>query len=121
MKCGPSLAPGDLLRLIDVLNPANEPGRLTLIARMGADKVEKELPPLLRAIEREGRKVIWSCDPMHGNTIKSASGYKQRPFDPNLPEVKRFFTVHKAEGPYPRGAHLHRTGQDVQERHGGEP
>ena len=119
MKCGPSLAPGDLLRLIDVLNPANEPGRLTLIARMGADKVEKGLPPLLRAVEREGRKVIWSCDPMHGNTIKSASGYKTRPFDAILSEVKRFFAVHQAEGTYAGGVHFEMTGQDVTECIGG--
>src|SRR3546814_1592159 len=89
MTCGPSLAPGHLLRLIDVLNPANEPGRLTLIARMGPEKVEKELPPLLRATESEGRKVTWSADRMPGNPIKSARGYKMRTFDATLSAAKR--------------------------------
>ena len=86
LKCGPSLKPDDLLRLIDLLNPSNEPGRLTLIARFGSDKVADHLPALIRAVQREGRSVVWSCDPMHGNTI-SASGYKTRPFDRIMSEL----------------------------------
>jgi len=119
LKCGPSLPVDDLLRLIDILNPANEPGRLTLIARMGHDKVEKHLPPLIRAVEREGHKVVWSSDPMHGNTIKSSTGYKTRPVDQILTEVRRFFDVHQAEGTYAGGVHFEMTGQDVTECTGG--
>ena len=119
MKCGPSLAPDDMLRLIDTLNPANEPGRLTLIARMGHDKVHQHLPALIRAVEKEGRKVVWSCDPMHGNTIKSASGFKTRPFDRILAEVKAFFEVHAAEGTHAGGVHFEMTGKDVTECLGG--
>ena len=101
LKCGPSLKADDLLRLIDVLNPDNEPGRLTLIGRFGAEKVGEFLPPLIRAVQREGRVVLWSCDPMHGNTITSATGYKTRPFDLILNEVRGFFEVHQAEGATP--------------------
>ncbi len=119
MKCGPSMETDDLLRLIDVLNPENEAGRLTLIARMGHDQVEEKLPRLVRAVEQEGRKVVWSCDPMHGNTIKSSSGYKTRPFDRILAEVKGFFNVHRAEGSYAGGVHFEMTGQDVTECIGG--
>ncbi len=119
MKCGPSLEPDDLLRLIEALNPDNVPGRLTLIARMGADRVEAKLPPLVRAVQREGRKVVWSCDPMHGNTIKSSSGYKTRPFERILKEVKSFFQVHRVEGTYAGGVHFEMTGQDVTECIGG--
>jgi len=119
VKCGPSLAPDQLLRLIDILNPANEPGRLTLIARMGADKVEQKLPALLRAVAREGRTVAWVCDPMHGNTVKSANGYKTRPFDRILAEVRGFFAAHAAEGTHPGGVHFEMTGQDVTECTGG--
>ena len=119
LKCGPSLPTDDLLRLIDILNPANEPGRLTLIARMGHDKVEKHLPPLIRAVEREGHKVVWSSDPMHGNTIKSSTGYKTRPVDQILTEVRRFFDVHQAEGTHAGGVHFEMTGQDVTECIGG--
>jgi 3-deoxy-7-phosphoheptulonate synthase len=119
LKCGPSLDPDDLLRLIDALNPDNEPGRLTLIARMGADKVAAGLPPLVRAVTRAGRKVVWSCDPMHGNTIKSSTGYKTRPFERILKEVKSFFEVHRAEGSYGGGVHFEMTGQDVTECIGG--
>ena len=99
LKCGPSLAPEGLLELIDILNPENKPGRLTLICRTGAGKVGKHLPGWIRAVEREGKKVVWSCDPMHGNTIKSESGYKTRPFDKVLQEVREFFDVHHAEAP----------------------
>lgn len=119
MKCGPTMEADDLLRLIDRLNPENDPGRLTLIARMGADKVEEHLPPLIRAVAREGRRVIWSCDPMHGNTIKSGNGYKTRPFDRVLAEVKNFFAAHRAEGSYAGGVHFEMTGQDVTECIGG--
>jgi 3-deoxy-7-phosphoheptulonate synthase len=113
------MRPDELLRLIDRLNPANEPGRLTLIARMGADKVEAGLPPLVRAIEREGRSVVWSCDPMHGNTITASNGLKTRPFDRVLAEVARFFAVHRAEGTHAGGIHMEMTGKDVTECTGG--
>jgi len=119
MKCGPSLKPDDLLRLIDILNPENEPGRLTLIGRFGADKVGEHLPAMVRAVQREGRSVIWSCDPMHGNTIASATGYKTRPFERILQEVKSFFAVHAAEGSYAGGVHLEMTGKNVTECTGG--
>ena len=118
LKCGPSLQPDDLLRLIDLLNPENEAGRLTLIARFGYDKVGDHLPNLIRAVEREGRKVVWSCDPMHGNTI-SAGGYKTRPFDRVLKEVEDFFAIHQAEGTHPGGIHIEMTGKNVTECTGG--
>ena len=119
MKCGPSLEPDALLRMLDVLNPAREAGRMTLIARFGHDKVEAGLPRLIRAVEREGHPVVWSCDPMHGNVIKSESGYKTRPFDRILSEVRGFFAVHRAEGTHAGGIHLEMTGQDVTECTGG--
>ena len=118
LKCGPSLKPDDLLRLIDLLNPSNEPGRLTLIARFGSDKVADHLPALIRAVQREGRSVVWSCDPMHGNTI-SASGFKTRPFDRIMSEIRSFFTIHQAEGTYAGGVHLEMTGKNVTECTGG--
>ena len=119
LKCGPSLKPDELVRLIDILNPENEPGRLTLIARFGADKVENHLPDLIRAVKREGRVVVWSCDPMHGNTVKSTSGYKTRPFDAILKEVQSFMAVHRAEGTHAGGIHVEMTGKDVTECTGG--
>jgi len=119
LKCGPTSDPDELIRLIDALNPENEPGRLTLIARMGDDKVGVKLPPLVRKVAREGRKVVWSCDPMHGNTIKSASGYKTRPFDRILAEMRGFFDVCRAEGVYGGGVHFEMTGQNVTECLGG--
>jgi len=119
LKCGPSLDPDELIRLIDILNPENQPGRLTLIARMGSDGVGTGLAPLVRKVKAEGRAVVWSCDPMHGNTIKSASGYKTRPFDRILKEVRGFFAVHEAEGTYPGGVHFEMTGQNVTECTGG--
>jgi 3-deoxy-7-phosphoheptulonate synthase len=119
LKCGPSLKPDELIRLIDVLNPDNEPGRLTLISRFGADKVDDQLPQLIRAVKREGRIVVWSCDPMHGNTITSTTGYKTRPFDRIVSEVRSFFAIHNAEGTYPGGVHLEMTGKDVTECIGG--
>src|SRR5260221_12186991 len=121
LKCGPSLQADDLLRLIDVLNPHNAPGRLTLICRMGSEKVGDLLPPLVRAVTRERREVVWSCDPMHGNTIASGSGYKTRPYDRILSEVKSFFAIHQAEGTYVGGVHLEMTGQNVTECTGGGP
>ena len=119
LKCGPSLDPEELIRLIDILNPTNEAGRLTLIARFGADKAEAHLPALVRAVQREGRSVVWSCDPMHGNTVKAGSGYKTRPFDMILSEVKTFFDVHQAEGTHAGGIHLEMTGKNVTECTGG--
>jgi 3-deoxy-7-phosphoheptulonate synthase len=119
LKCGPTSDPDELVRLIETLNPQNVPGRLTLIARMGHEKVEAKLPPLVRAVQRSGAKVVWSCDPMHGNTIKSSTGYKTRPFDRILSEVKSFFAVHRAEGSYAGGVHFEMTGQDVTECIGG--
>ena len=119
LKCGPSTDPDELIRLIDLLNPANEAGRLTLISRMGSDQVEQKLPALVRKVEREGRTVVWSCDPMHGNTIKSSNGYKTRPFDRILGEVRGFFAVHRAEGTHGGGVHFEMTGQDVTECIGG--
>jgi 3-deoxy-7-phosphoheptulonate synthase len=119
MKCGPSLEPDDLLRLIDRLNPANEAGRLTLITRMGWDKVADKLPRLLRAVKREGRQVVWCIDPMHGNTTTAASGLKTRNFDRILQELHGAFAVHAAEGTHAGGVHFELTGQDVTECTGG--
>ncbi len=119
MKCGPSIDADEMIRLIDTLNPDNEAGRLTLICRFGADDVGKYLPALIRAVEREGKTVVWSCDPMHGNTIKAATGYKTRPFDLILREVETFFDIHRAEGTFPGGVHLEMTGQNVTECIGG--
>lgn len=117
-KVGPSMEPDELIRLIDALNPENEAGRLTLITRMGAQKVGTVLPGLIRAVEREGRQVVWSCDPMHSNTV-SANGYKTRHVDAILAEVKAFFQVHKSEGSHAGGVHFEMTGQDVTECVGG--
>ncbi len=119
VKIGPTCTADELLRLIDVLNPANEPGRLTLICRFGADKVAKHLPPLIRAVEREGKVVVWACDPMHGNTIKAAGGYKTRPFDLITREVESFFDIHRSEGTHAGGIHVEMTGQNVTECVGG--
>jgi 3-deoxy-7-phosphoheptulonate synthase len=119
MKCPPNLTADSLLKLIDTLNPDNEPGRLTLISRMGAGKVFDHLPKLVQTVKNEGRIVTWVCDPMHGNTLKSASGYKTRRFDDIMSEVKDFFAVHKAEGTNPGGVHVEMTGQDVTECTGG--
>ncbi|MEB2843580.1 3-deoxy-7-phosphoheptulonate synthase class II [Rhizobiales bacterium RZME27] len=118
LKCGPSLQPDDLIKLIDILNPANEAGRLTLICRFGHDKVADHLPKLIRAVEKEGRKVVWSCDPMHGNTI-TLNNYKTRPFERVLSEVESFFQIHRAEGTHPGGIHVEMTGKDVTECTGG--
>lgn len=119
LKVGPSLNPDDLLKLIDTLDPANEPGRLTLISRMGADKIEAHLPLLVRAVKRAGKAVVWTCDPMHGNTVKAANGYKTRPFERILAEVRGFFAVHRSEGTHAGGVHIEMTGQNVTECTGG--
>jgi len=119
IKCGPSLDPDELVRLLEILNPKDEAGRITLIARFGAGKVESHLPALVRAVQRSGRTVVWSCDPMHGNTIKATSGYKTRPFDDILSEVRDFFAVHRAEGTHPGGIHVEMTGKNVTECTGG--
>ena len=119
LKCGPSLEPDELLTLLDKLNPENEAGRITLIARFGHDNVENHLPGLIRKVESEGRKVVWSCDPMHGNTIKASNGYKTRPVDRLLTEVQRFMGVHQAEGTHAGGIHFEMTGQNVTECLGG--
>ncbi len=119
LKCPPDLNPDDLIRLIDMINPDNEPGRLSLIARMGAGKVEASLTPLVRKVKEEGRNVAWICDPMHGNTEKSSSGYKTRRFDNILSEVRDFFAVHRNEGTHPGGVHFELTGQNVTECVGG--
>jgi 3-deoxy-7-phosphoheptulonate synthase len=119
LKCGPSLTSDDLKVLMKTLNPENEAGRLTLIARFGAGKVADNLPRLIKTVEEEGARVVWTCDPMHGNTIKAASGYKTRPFESVLREVREFFGIHKAEGTVPGGVHFEMTGQDVTECTGG--
>jgi len=119
VKAGPSMDPEELVKLCNVLNPQNEAGRLNVIVRMGAGKVGDGLPPLIKAIEREGQKVVWSCDPMHGNTIKSSNNYKTRPVDAILTEMKEFFQVHKAEGTFGGGVHLEMTGKNVTECIGG--
>jgi 3-deoxy-7-phosphoheptulonate synthase len=119
LKCGPTTTAEDLKVLMAKLNPENEPGRLTLIARFGAGKVGDNLPRLIKTVREEGANVLWTCDPMHGNTIKSATGYKTRPFDSVLREVREFFQVHAAEGTVPGGVHFEMTGQDVTECTGG--
>jgi 3-deoxy-7-phosphoheptulonate synthase len=119
IKVGPSLEPDGLLRLIGVLNPSNEPGRLTLIIRMGADHIADKLPRLIRQVQREGHNVVWSSDPMHGNTVRTSSGVKTRFFDQILAEVRDFFEIHYAEGTYPGGIHCELTGQNVTECIGG--
>ena len=119
VKVGPTMKPDELMTLLDILNPRNEPGHMTLIVRMGADKVKTELLPLVHAVKREGRKVVWACDPMHANTIKSSNGYKTRPVDKILEEVRGFFSVHKSEGTHAGGVHFELTGQDVTECVGG--
>jgi 3-deoxy-7-phosphoheptulonate synthase len=118
VKAGPSIDSGELLRLIDVLNPSNEPGRLTVIVRMG-DRIVDRLPPLIRSVEHEGRKVVWSSDPMHGNTVRTSHGIKTRSFDKILAEVRNFFEIHYAEGTYAGGIHCEMTGQNVTECIGG--
>ncbi|UTP71895.1 3-deoxy-7-phosphoheptulonate synthase class II [Alteromonas sp. LMIT006] len=119
VKIGPTMTPDELIQLIDALNPNNVPGRLTLITRMGADKLADNLPVLLRRVKAEGRHVVWSSDPMHGNTFSASSGYKTRNFDAILREIQQFFTAHKQEGTHAGGIHLEMTGQHVTECTGG--
>ncbi|MFW6067230.1 MAG: class II 3-deoxy-7-phosphoheptulonate synthase [Myxococcota bacterium] len=119
LKAGPSLEPDDLLQLLDVLDPEREPGRVTVISRMGAERVHERLPRLVRAVQKEGRRVAWVCDPMHGNTVVSSTGYKTRAFERILDEVRGFFAVHEAEGTWAGGLHFEMTGKDVTECTGG--
>jgi 3-deoxy-7-phosphoheptulonate synthase len=119
IKCGPTLKPEDLINLCNKINPKNEKGKITLISRFGADNVSKHLPKLIRAIKKEGLNVIWSCDPCHGNTIKAATGFKTRPFNSVLKEVKNVFACHQSEGSYAGGFHIEMTGQNVTECIGG--
>jgi len=119
IKAGPTTTVDDLLKLIDMINPKNEAGKLNIIVRMGADKVKDNFPKLLRAVKSEGREVLWSCDPMHGNTIKASNDYKTREFDNVVKEVKNFFDIHKSEGTIAGGIHLEMTGKDVTECVGG--
>ena len=119
VKVGPSMDADELIRLIDIVNPHNEPGRLTVIIRMGADRIAEQLPPLIRRVKREGRKVVWSSDPMHSNTVAMSRGIKTRSFDSISAEVRNFFEIHYAEGTYAGGIHCEMTGQNVTECIGG--
>eukprot|EP00178_Gracilaria_changii_P027859 TRINITY_DN923_c0_g1_i2.p3 TRINITY_DN923_c0_g1~~TRINITY_DN923_c0_g1_i2.p3 ORF type:complete len:495 (+),score=69.97 TRINITY_DN923_c0_g1_i2:1687-3171(+) len=119
IKCGPTLSPEDLVQLLDILNPDNEPGRITLITRVGAGKVHEHLPRFIETVQREGRNVVWSCDPCHGNTESTRGGFKTRKFENVVQEVSEFFAVHESMGTYPGGVHLELTGQDVTECVGG--
>jgi len=119
IKAGPSMSEADLLALIEKINPQNEMGKINIIVRMGAKKIEEELPKLIQAVKKAGKNVIWSIDPMHGNTVKASNNYKTRAFDEILREVKGFFKVHQEEGTFPGGVHLEMTGQDVTECVGG--
>jgi len=109
----------ELIKIIDNINPENEPGKVTLICRMGADKIDNHLPSIIQKVKNEGKIVVWACDPMHGNTIKSKTGYKTRPVNNIFSEIQKFFTIHKASGTYPGGIHLEMTGSDVTECMGG--
>ena len=119
VKVGPSCEIEELLKIIDILNPENTGGRITLICRMGADKIMRKLPDIVKRVDNEGKKVVWTCDPMHGNTIKSNSGFKTRPLKNIISEIQQFFQIHKSTGTYPGGVHLEMTGQDVTECMGG--
>ena len=120
VKCGPGLSGDELMRLIDILDPDNSPGRLTLITRFGAGTVGRHLPELVRRVRQEGRSVVWCCDPMHGNTVKSSTGYKTRRFDAILQEVREAFAIHRSEGTHMGGVHVEMTGQNVTECTGGD-
>ena len=119
IKIGPSINIEELLKIIDIINPDNTAGRISLICRMGADKIMTKLPNVLKSVKKEGKKVVWTCDPMHGNTIKSNSGYKTRPLTNIISEIQQFFQIHRSIGTYPGGVHLEMTGQDVTECMGG--
>jgi 3-deoxy-7-phosphoheptulonate synthase len=119
IKCGPTLDPAELIRLLDKVDPDDEPGRTTLICRFGSDRVDELLPRLVEAVTATGRTVVWCCDPMHGNTIKASTGFKTRPFDRVLSEVRSFFEVHRRLGTYAGGIHIEMTGDDVTECVGG--
>ena len=119
IKVGPSTDVKELLKIIDVINPDNTPGKITLICRMGADKISQKLPEIIKSVNKEGKTVVWTCDPMHGNTIKANSGYKTRPLGNIISEIQHFFQIHRAIGTYPGGVHLEMTGQDVTECMGG--
>ena len=119
IKCGPSTDPDELIQLCKILNPENEPGRLTLITRFGSELISDHLPKIIRSVKNAKLRVVWSCDPMHGNTIKSSNGYKTRPFEKILAEVKAFFKIHMSEGTFPGGVHVEMTGKDVTECTGG--
>ncbi len=119
IKVGPSTDLKELLKIIDVINPDNTPGKITLICRMGADKISQKLPEIIKSVNKEGKTVVWTCDPMHGNTIKANSGYKTRPLGNIISEIQQFFQIHRAIGTYPGGVHLEMTGQDVTECMGG--
>ena len=119
LKCGPTTDPIELIELCKILNPENEPGRLTLITRFGSDLIEKHLFEIIRSVKKSNLRVVWSCDPMHGNTIKSSNGFKTRPFEKILSEVKSFFKIHMSEGTFPGGIHIEMTGKDVTECTGG--
>ena len=119
IKIGPSINIEELLKIIDIINPNNTAGRISLICRMGADKIMTKLPNVLKSVKKEGKKVVWTCDPMHGNTIKSNSGYKTRPLTNIISEIQQFFQIHRSIGTYPGGVHLEMTGQDVTECMGG--
>ncbi|MFT3862108.1 class II 3-deoxy-7-phosphoheptulonate synthase [Micropruina sp.] len=119
VKVGPSTSPAAAVALVDALDPGHEPGRLTIITRMGADKVRDALPPIVEAVEATGRQVAWICDPMHGNTFEAANGYKTRAFSQVVDEVNGFFDVHEELGTWPGGVHMELTGDDVTECVGG--
>ena len=119
LKVGPSTDVNELIKIIDTVNPENTAGRITLICRMGADKVASKLPLIISKVENEGKKVVWACDPMHGNTTKASNGFKTRSLSNIISEIENFFQIHRAEGSYPGGIHLEMTGQDVTECIGG--
>ena len=119
IKVGPSINTDELLKITDVINPDNIPGRVSLICRMGADKIAAILPKVISKVEKEGKKVVWACDPMHGNTVKASNGFKTRSLGNIISEIEQFFQIHRAEGSYAGGIHLEMTGQDVTECIGG--
>ena len=119
IEVGPTSDPEEIVKIIDQINPNNEPGKVTLICRMGADKIDSHLPSIIQKVHNEGKIVVWACDPMHGNTIKSKTGYKTRPVNNIFSEIQKFFAIHKTLGTYPGGIHLEMTGSDVTECMGG--